>query len=60
MTVHALEIGEIGQQVTNNAPGTLRSFSVFFGLDSPVGPVYLAWGHAAAGNGAFYFFLGRP
>ncbi len=57
----SLEIGQVGQQLVAGGPtGTLRSGSLFFGVDSPVGPVYLAYGHAATGNGTFYFFLGRP
>ena len=34
--------------------------SAFLGLDSPVGPIYLAYGHAEGGNDSFYLFLGRP
>ena len=34
--------------------------SMFLGLDSPIGPVYLAYGHAEGGNDSVYLFLGRP
>ncbi len=34
--------------------------SVFVGLDSPIGPVYLAYGHAEGGNDSVYLFLGQP
>jgi NTE family protein len=34
--------------------------SLFLGADTPVGPVYLAYGHAEGGNDAVYLFLGRP
>jgi hypothetical protein len=34
--------------------------SAFVAVDTPIGPVYLAYGRAAAGLGSFYFFLGRP
>ncbi len=34
--------------------------SVFLGLDSPIGPVYLAYGHAEGGNDSVYLFLGQP
>ena len=34
--------------------------SVFMGLDSPLGPVYLAYGHAEGGNDSVYLFLGQP
>jgi len=33
--------------------------SVFFGLDTPLGPVYLATGFDEDGDKAFYLFLGR-
>ena len=33
--------------------------SVWIGVDSPIGPVYAAYGRAEAGEGAFYLFLGR-
>lgn len=41
--------------------GDLRkNFSVFFGVDSPLGPVYLATGYdAEESEKAFYLFLGR-
>ncbi|WP_129776802.1 patatin-like phospholipase family protein [Peristeroidobacter soli] len=41
--------------------GDLRkNFSVFFGVDSPLGPVYLATGYDAEEHQkAFYLFLGR-
>jgi NTE family protein len=34
--------------------------SVFFGVDTPVGPFYLAYGHAEAGRSNYYIFLGQP
>ena len=33
--------------------------SLFFGLDTPLGPVYLATGYDEGGDKAFYLFLGR-
>jgi NTE family protein len=33
--------------------------SLFFGLDTPLGPVYLAAGYDEGGDKAFYLFLGR-
>ena len=33
--------------------------SVFLGLDTILGPVYVAYGYAEGGRDAFYFFLGR-
>jgi hypothetical protein len=51
------------------APPTCRPSSIsrstpggtyFVAVDTPIGPMYLAYGRAAAGLGSFYFFLGRP
>jgi len=33
--------------------------SAFLGVDLPIGPVYLAYGHAEGGNDSVYFFLGQ-
>ena len=33
--------------------------SAFLGVDTPFGPIYLAYGHAEGGNNAVYFFLGQ-
>ena len=33
--------------------------SVFFGVDTPLGPIYLAYGHAEGGEQSGYFFLGQ-
>ena len=38
----------------------LGSFSVFWGADTIIGPVYLAYGHSTSGYSSFYFLLGRP
>jgi NTE family protein len=37
-----------------------KAGSVFVGLDSILGPLYLGWGHTFGGDSAFYLFLGRP
>ncbi|MGE0649290.1 MAG: patatin-like phospholipase family protein [Alphaproteobacteria bacterium] len=34
--------------------------SLFTGLDTPLGSLYLGYGHAEGGNDAVYLFLGRP
>ncbi len=38
---------------------SLWAGNIFAGVDSPVGPLYLAYGQAEGGFDAFYFFLGR-
>ena len=39
--------------------GMRKDGSVFFGVDSPLGPVYLAAGFDEGGDKQFYLFLGR-
>ncbi len=57
----SLEIGRYGTPlVAGNTSGTLKSMALFVAVDSPVGPVYLGYGHAADGAGSFYFSLGLP
>jgi len=38
----------------------LPAGSVFWGADTVLGPVYLAYGYAPNAGGTFYFLLGRP
>jgi NTE family protein len=57
----SLEAGKVGDPlVPGNPDGLLESGSIFVAVDSPVGPVYLAYGHAKDGNSSCYFFLGKP
>jgi NTE family protein len=46
--------GEIGFD------STLFAGSLFLGADTPLGPVYGAYGRTEAGESAIYLFLGRP
>ena len=34
--------------------------SLFLAMNTPIGPVYLAYGRAEGGIDALHFFLGRP
>jgi NTE family protein len=57
----SLEVGKVGGPLIPGSPtGTLTSVSAFLGLDSLIGPLYLAGGLASNGSSSFYFFLGRP
>ena len=57
----SLEAGKVDTPfVPGNQTGVLYSAAAFFGLDSPVGPVYLGYGYTHNGFGSFYFYLGRP
>ena len=39
---------------------TVKAGSVFLGIDSPLGALYLAFGYSNSDNKAVYLFLGRP
>jgi NTE family protein len=57
----SIEAGRVGKPLVPNAPtGLLKSASVFLGMDSPIGPLYLGYGRAADGSSSTYLFLGRP
>lgn len=57
----SLEAGKIGDPlVPGNSEDVLKSGSLFVGSDTPIGPAYVGYGHAADGNNAFYFYLGKP
>jgi NTE family protein len=34
--------------------------SVFIGAETPIGPVYLAWGYHESGDSTIYFYVGNP
>ncbi len=56
----SLEAGNVWQARSAAGFGnTLKDASVFLGLDTFLGPVYLASGFDQHGNQAFYLFLGR-
>ncbi len=60
-TGFTLEASRIGSPlVPGNTDDWLRSAAIFIAADSPLGPVYFGYGHAADGNSSFYFCLGRP
>ncbi len=57
----SLEIGNVWQQRSAISLGdTYKAGSVFFAADSPLGPFYIAWGHASRGASTWYLLLGRP
>jgi NTE family protein len=47
-----------GELVEGNL--TVKAASVFLGVDSPLGPLYVGFGYANRDNMAVYLFLGRP
>lgn len=57
----SLEIGQMNKPfIAGNEQGTLKSFALLLGLDTPIGPLYLSWGKANHGYTSWYLFLGRP
>lgn len=57
----SLEAGNVWEFGGDVAMDDLRySGSVFLGADTPIGPVYLAYGHSDSGDNAVYFYVGNP
>jgi NTE family protein len=57
----SLEMGNVWQTRTEASFGnTERDASVWLGLDTFIGPVYIAAGFDTHGNTQYYLFLGRP
>jgi NTE family protein len=43
-----------------NGKVTIPAGSLYFGVDSPLGPLYLGFGYSSRDNSAVYLYLGRP
>lgn len=57
----SLELGRMREPlVPDNSEDWLTSASIFVATDTPIGPMYLGYGHAKVGNNSLYFYLGRP
>ncbi len=57
----SLEAGRLGRPiVAGNPTDTMKSASAFFLLDSPLGPLYFAYGRARDGSSSLYVYLGSP
>jgi NTE family protein len=57
----SLEVGKMRRPlIPNNEQGLLQSAALLLGIDTPVGPLYLGYGHANHGFDSLYLFLGRP
>jgi len=57
----SLEVGRVGGPLFPDSPqGLLVSGSLFIAMDTLLGPVYFAWGHARDGSNSLYLYLGRP
>jgi len=57
----SMEAGNVyGAFPEATSTGLKLAGSLFVGADTIIGPAYFAYGHAEAGNSAFYFYLGYP
>ncbi len=55
----SLELGNVWQDRSDMSFGdTIFAGSAFIGADTPVGPIYLGYGHNDTGEGSLYLFLG--
>jgi NTE family protein len=56
----SLEAARLGSPlIPTGIQGNVASASLFFAVDTPLGPAYLAYGHTQDGNSNFYFYLGK-
>lgn len=57
----SVEAGRVGGPLLpSGSTGLLTAGSIFVATDTPVGPVYLGFGHARGGNNAVHLYLGAP
>lgn len=56
-----LESGNVWNFADDISIGDMQTAgSIFVGADTPIGPVYVAWGHHESGEATWYFYLGNP
>ena len=56
-----LEAGNVWETTDDIGFDDLRySASIYFGAVTPIGPIYVAYGHSDSGDNAVYFYLGNP
>jgi NTE family protein len=57
----SVEAGRMqGPFVEDNPKDWIKAASVFLGVDTPLGPLYLGLGRASPGFNSLYLYLGRP
>jgi NTE family protein len=55
----SLELGNVWQDSSDiGFDDTIFAGSAFIGADTPIGPIYLGYGHTDTGDGSLYLFLG--
>ncbi|HET6564443.1 MAG TPA: BamA/TamA family outer membrane protein, partial [Xanthomonadales bacterium] len=56
-----LEAGNVWDQKSDiGLDDLVYAGSLFLGVDTPIGPFFLAWGRADTRESTFYFYLGNP
>ena len=54
----SFEVGRVGKPlIPGNEQGTLKSIALLLGVDTPIGPLYLGWGHTQTGINSGYLYL---
>jgi NTE family protein len=56
----SLEAGNVWQRKSDVFDDVILAGSAFVGLDTPIGPMFLAYGVAEGGHDSFYLTLGKP
>jgi NTE family protein len=57
----AVETGKVGTPYSETQrSGWMNSASLYFGGETPLGPVYLGFGQSDSGTSSLYLFLGTP
>ncbi|MBI5040075.1 MAG: BamA/TamA family outer membrane protein, partial [Gammaproteobacteria bacterium] len=56
----SLEYGGVWEDRDDIGSNGIAAGSLFVGADTPIGPLYLGYGHAEQGRDAAFFYLGRP
>jgi NTE family protein len=54
------EAGRVGTALDGTTPATLHGNAIYVAVDTPIGPLYFAYGRASSSNQAVYLFLGQP
>jgi NTE family protein len=56
----SLEYGGVWEDRDDIGSDGIAAGSLFVGADTPIGPLYIGYGHAEQGRDAAFFYLGRP
>jgi NTE family protein len=54
----SLELGNVWEETSDIGDDAIFAGSAFIGADTPIGPIYLGYGHTDTGDQSLYLFLG--